>query len=90
MSTSYIFLASALLLFIVAIVILFVGKGKKDDKKLDKSFDENYAVNVNDVYLKTGDIRETLVQMQDSYEDYLEKQLLIWMGIMVIMRLPLI
>lgn len=69
MNTSYIFLASALLLFIVAIAILFVGKGKKDDKKLDKSFDENYAVNVNDVYLKTGDIRETLVQMQDSYED---------------------
>lgn len=69
MSTSYIFLASALFLFIVAIAILFVGKGKKDDKKLDKSFDENYAVNVNEAYLNTGDIREALIQMQDSYED---------------------
>lgn len=69
MSTSYIFLACALFLFIIAIVILFVGKEKKDDKKVDKEFDENYAVEINDIYLKTGDIRETLVQMQDSYED---------------------
>lgn len=70
MSTSYIFLAGALFLFVIAIVILFMGKGKKDDKKVDKEFDENYAVNINEVYLRTGDVRETLVQMQDSYEDY--------------------
>lgn len=37
---------------------------------MDKEFDENYAVNINEVYLRTGDVRETLVQMQDSYEDY--------------------
>ena len=36
MSTSYIFLAGALFLFVIAIVILFMGKGKKDDKKVDK------------------------------------------------------
>ena len=48
MSTSYIFLAGALFLFVIAIVILFMGKGKKDDKKVDKEFDENYAVNIND------------------------------------------
>ena len=70
MSTSYIFLSGALFLFVIAIVILFMGKGKKDDKKVDKEFDENYAVNINEVYLRTGDVRETLVQMQDSYEDY--------------------
>ena len=35
MSTSYIFLAGALFLFVIAIVILFMGKGKKDDKKVD-------------------------------------------------------
>lgn len=70
MSTSYIFLAGALFLFVIAIVILFMGKGKKDDKKVDKEFDENYAVNIDEVYLRTGDVRETLVQMQDSYEDY--------------------
>ena len=69
MSTSYIFLAGALFLFVIAIVILFMGKGKKDDKKLDKEFDENYAVNINEVYLRTGDVRETMVQMQDSYRD---------------------
>ena len=42
MSTSYIFLAGALFLFVIAIVILFMGKGKKDDKKVDKEFDEKY------------------------------------------------
>mgnify|MGYP003203723782 CR=1 FL=1 len=96
MSTSYIFLAGALFLFVIAIVILFMGKGKKDDKKVDKEFDENYAVNINEVYLRTGDVRETLVQMHDSYEDYirscpvsLEKRSLIWMVIMGITRLRL-
>lgn len=69
MSTSYIFLAGALVLFVVAIAILFAGKGKKDDKKLDKNFDENYAVSINEAYLETGDIREALVRLQDSYED---------------------
>lgn len=66
MSTSYIFLAGALFLFVIAIVILFMGKGKKDDKKVDKEFDENYAVNINEVYLRTGDVRETLVQMEGT------------------------
>lgn len=69
MSTSYIFLAGAMVLFLIAILILFTGKGKKDEKKMDKEFDENYAINFNDTYLKTGDVREALVQMQDSYED---------------------
>ena len=33
MSTSYIFLAGALFLFVIAIVILFMGKGKKTIRK---------------------------------------------------------
>ena len=61
MSTSYIFLAGALFLFVIAIVILFMGKGKKDDKKVDKEFDENYAVNINEVYLRTGDVRKSWI-----------------------------
>ena len=69
MSTSYIFLVGAMVLFLIAILILFTGKGKKDEKKMDKEFDENYAINFNDTYLKTGDVREALVQMLDSYED---------------------
>ena len=63
MSTSYIFLAGALFLFVIAIVILFMGKGKKDDKKVDKEFDENYAVNINEVYLRTGDVSKGICRI---------------------------
>ena len=36
MSTSYIFLAGAMVLFLIAILILFTGKGKKDEKKISR------------------------------------------------------
>lgn len=66
MNTSYIFLAAGGSFLILALVFLGTSKGSK---KKEGTFDPEYVLKFNETYLLTGNIKKTLEQLEDGYED---------------------
>ena len=66
MNTSYIFLAAGGAFLILSLV--FLVSSKVINKK-EGTFDPEYVLKFNETYLLTGNIKKTLEQLEDGYED---------------------
>lgn len=66
--TTIILLSAAAILLILAAVLFF---GKSNSKQIEKveHVDSNYALFLNETYLRTGNLKLTLLKVQETYEE---------------------